>query len=133
MNHNSALGKIKKPSMQAYVSQFLLCLFHTVCSLQRLHGPDRQPRVKHGTARQRRASGDPRPVHLLHEKSGDQTQPGAASLHTSWTHAPPHTDLKPLALRTDSTQRPLRVHRELSTSCFCFGWKQETRHRGKGC
>lgn len=67
----------------------------SVRPFQRLYGPHWQPRAKHGTARQRRARRDPWSVHLLHEESRDQTQPGTAPLHAAWTHTPPHTDLKP--------------------------------------
>lgn len=96
----------------------LLVPFVSVCALQRLHGPHRKPRVEHGEARQGRPSRNPWPVHLVHEEPRDQTQPCTASVHTAWTHTPPHTDLdrthrSHFSLRTDRMQQPLRVQRDV--------------------
>lgn len=111
-------------------------MLFSVCSFQRLHGPNGEPCVEHGAARQRRASRNPRPVYLLHEEPRNQTQPRTAPLHTAWTYTPPHTDLRPSSwlLRTDSMQQPLGVSRELSTSClFGVNRRQNARKWMKTC
>lgn len=100
----------------------------SVCTLQRLYGPDWQPRVEHGPARERCASRDPRPVHLLHEEPGNQTQSSTTSLHTTWTHTP-HTDLKPSSgLFTDDWQHAAATQSPVGTLCLLFlvanrGWR----------
>lgn len=75
--------------MNKYAHRFLPL---TVCAVPGLHGSDGKPRVEYGTTGQRRSGWDSRPVHFLHEEPGNQTQPIAASVHTSRTHTP-HTDL----------------------------------------
>lgn len=107
-----------------YVSS---CPLLTVCPVSRLHGPDREPCVEHGPSSQGRAGWDPWPVHLLHEKQRDQTQPCATPIHTPRTH-PSHTNLSPAPFIEDWRETACISPMEswvLSSSCEWIGLKQE--------
>lgn len=65
----------------------------SVCPIQGLHRPDREPHPEHGPARQRCPGWDPWPVPLLHEDPRDQAVASATSLHASWP-TPPNPDMR---------------------------------------